>query len=72
MFMAANIKVAALPQSKINSLTISPRVPMISNTKAINLVPSLKGAPPKFPSVYYDSQSADDNISIKEETNQTR
>jgi len=70
--MAANVRVAVLPQSKMNSLIISPRVPTISNIKAINLVASLTGAPPKFPSVYYTSQLANDSIGIKEEASQAR
>jgi len=40
-FTAANVRVTVLPQSKMNSLIIRPRVPMMSKIKALNLATSL-------------------------------
>jgi len=37
-FTAANVRVAALPQSKTNSLIRRPRVPIMSKIKALNLI----------------------------------
>ena len=47
-FTAANVRVAVLPQSKINSLIRRPRVPMMSKIKAVNLATSLIEIPPIF------------------------
>ena len=47
-FTAANVKVAVLPQSKINSLIRRPRVPMMSKIKPLNVAISLIDILPKF------------------------
>ena len=46
IFAAANVSVAVLPQSKVSSLMIRPRVPMMSKTNALNLIASLIDIPP--------------------------
>jgi hypothetical protein len=40
-FIEAKVRVAVLPQSKINSFIRRPRVPMLSKMKALNLTASL-------------------------------
>ena len=47
-FRAANVRVATLPQSKINSFIRRPVVPIISRIKALNLAASLIDISPKF------------------------
>jgi len=48
IFIAANVRVAVLPQSQINSLIKRPMVPILSKIKPLSLVASLIDIPPKF------------------------